>query len=334
MQKFCGGKGILLLIFLLFSNNLHSEITQKTYVEVGEGNSSSGALKNALHNVLMKCAEEIGGTPVDAEKLRKLFPFPGDYFLGYKIISSKYEDKKVILEVKADVDIRYLRDIFIKEGIIGKKWTLPKVSMVIKSQNECKNLNMNELHNFLTGISKSEFSDYFRETPEPEDYQMKIELKGEKREMEEISWCLISVGLEIRSESEEIFNETNEKPVYMFSSDTFPVEISDFVKRFFLRGIQAIEKNREEKGNIVKIIIRTAGWLQLKDIDSIKKLLFQNFPTLFSFNLISINSQGVECECRFIGAEGGIMEKIISVFSANGWNARKITEELIEVKKE
>lgn len=334
MGKYGIRKGVLLLIFLLFNNLSYSEIAQKTYIERGEGRNRSEALRNALYNVLIKCAEEMRWTPLGEEEFKTKFPSPGDYLLGYKIISSRYEDKKVILQVRADVDLKSLREIFTKAGIISRRWTVPKVSMDITSESGCRELNLDEIKNFLTGISKAEFPDYFRETTGPIDYQVKINIKGEEKEMKKISWCLITLSVEINGEKGSVFNKMAEKPVYRFSSEIFPNEVSDFVKKLFVEGVESIERDWEEMGNVIKIVMRTAGWLPLKEIDAIRKLLIQNFSSLSSFALRSESSQNVEWMCTFIGPEEGIIDKIVSLLNSNGWIARKISAEIIEVKKQ
>jgi len=327
-------KKILLLVVLFFTKTVYSQIAQKTYIETGEGNTRPEALRNALYNVLIKCAGEMGGSPVGLEEFMKKFPSPADYVLGYKIISSRYEDKKVILEVMADVDVKSLRDIFAKEGIISIKWTFPKVFMDIISEDKCKYVNLEEIRNFLAGISKTEFPDYFRETTESADYLMKIGMIGENRKIEDIQFCLLTFEIEIKGENRILLNKKSEKPVYKFPSETFPVEVSDFIKKFFIEGVETIEKDWEERGNIIKITIRTAGWFSLREIESIKKVLIQNFPSMYSFNLISESSQSVEFMCTFIGPSEGITERIILSLNSNGWSARKITEQIIEVKKQ
>jgi hypothetical protein len=334
MGKSITAKAVLLLIFLFFIHNTYSDIVKKTYVVSGEGNSRSEAMRNALYNVLIKCAEEMGGNPVGLEEFIKKFPSPADYVLGYKIISSRYEDKKVILDVMADVDVKSLRDIFAKEGIISIKSPFPVISMEFTAENRCKYINSEEIRNFLGGVSKTEFPDYFREATESADYQIKIQMMGEERKVEEISFCLFTLGIEIKGKNGTLLNKKSEKPVYAFPSEIFPQEVSNFVKEFFVEAIEMIEKDWEVKGNIVKIVIRIAGWLPLKDVEPVRKILVQNFPSLSSFNLLSESSQNIEFMCTFAGPSEGIIEKLISTLNSNGWSARKITEEIIEVKKQ
>jgi hypothetical protein len=326
------GKKLLFLIFLFFSLPLYSQIVQRTLVQIGEGNTRAEAIRNAFYNVLMKCAEEMGSTSIGLEEFMKKFPSPGDYVLGYKIISSRYENKKVFLEVMVDVDLKSLKEIFIKEGIIKSKGIFPKVSMDVIVENKCQNVSFENLKNFLERFSKTEFPDYFDDKAQP-DYQITISVNGEKREIEEISWCLISLKMEIKGENGMILSKDVTTPVYRFSSEVYPEEVSDFVKRLFVQAMGTVEKDWEERGNVTRIVIRINGWLPVKERESLKRLLIQNFPFLHSINLLSESSQYIEFMCIYAGPSEGIVEKLISTLNSNGWNARKITEEVIEVKK-
>jgi len=288
-------------------------------------------MKNALYNVLQKCAEEMGGTSTGLEEFIKKFPSPTDYVLGYKIISSKSENKKVLLKVMVDVDLKSLREIFIKEGIIKRMEVFPKVSIDVNSESNCANISFGEVKDFLERISKTEFPDYFGDTEKP-DYQVTLSLNGEKKETDGISWCAITMRAEIRHENETILEKNLRKSVYRFSSEVYPREVSDSVKEMFFQAVKAIEKDWEERGNIKKIMIRTHGWIPVNERENVKKILIQNFPSFHSINLVFESSQNVEFMCTFAGPSEGIIERLISIFNSNGWEARKITEEIIEVK--
>lgn len=330
------GKTVLPVLILLICGEVHGEVVTKRYTVSGKAHTRSEAIKNGLFTALMEYARELGWSGENEEDFRKRFTPPQEYVIGYKIISSSSEKGEVVITLAVDIDLQFLKEILLKAGFIRKRSILPRIDLILTVEDGCKQWKTEEIIESLQNSIRSQFPEYFREETGEVDYSILLHLKEKEKRFDDISWCLLSSELKVKRGEREIFGKIEEKPFYLFPFESFPEDVSAFIRKSILESIKRVEQNWEDEGDVIKINIRS-GWMPPDVVKSMRVLLLQNFPSLFSFRIVKESSEGMEYLAIFNDEKNRkkeIYRKLVETFNSKGWKTKEVTEELIEVFKE
>jgi len=138
-----------IILFLTLSGYVSGEeyMREITSVGISQTKQKSDAINDAMWKVIREAITTI--IPEDVfeknyDVIRDKFSDARKYISSYKIISEKLDENGYSVEMLCNVDIRLLKNILRKIGLIEKEFYLPDIRVTVKNNVDCRNFEMKD----------------------------------------------------------------------------------------------------------------------------------------------------------------------------------------------